>query len=139
MVLLIDANILLDVLCNRQEFVKESSLVWKMCETKQAKGYVSTLTIANLVYIMRKELDAKKIEEVIARLRMIFEFTELSVTDILIASKMEWEDYEDAIQTVTAQRIHANHIITRNVKDFVDSTITALSPKEFLSISNNGS
>ena len=52
---------------------------------------------------------------------------------------MEWEDYEDAIQTVTAQRIHANHIITRNVKDFVDSTITALSPKEFLSISNNGS
>ena len=139
MVLLIDANILLDVLCNRQEFVKESSLVWKMCETKQAKGYVSTLTIANLVYIMRKELDAKKIEEVIARLRMIFEFTELSVTDILIASKMEWEDYEDAIQTVTAQRIHANHIITRNVKDFVDSTITALSPKEFLSISNKGS
>lgn len=135
MVLLIDANILLDVLCNRQEFVKESSLVWKMCEAKQAKGYVSTLTIANLVYIMRKELDAKKIEEVIARLRMIFEFTELSVADILMASKMGWEDYEDAIQTVTAQRIHANYIITRNVKDFVDSAISALSPKEFLSIS----
>ena len=28
MVLLIDANIVLDVLLNRPEFVKESSLVW---------------------------------------------------------------------------------------------------------------
>ena len=52
MVLLIDANIILDVLLNRPEFVKESSLVWKLCETEQAKGYISALTFANLVYIM---------------------------------------------------------------------------------------
>ena len=51
MVLLIDANIILDVLLNRPEFVKESSLVWKLCETEQAKGYISALTFANLVYI----------------------------------------------------------------------------------------
>ena len=47
MVLLIDANIILDVLLNRPEFVKESSLVWKLCETEQAKGYISALTFAN--------------------------------------------------------------------------------------------
>lgn len=39
MVLLIDANILLDVLMNRQEFVTDSSMIWKLCETEQAKGY----------------------------------------------------------------------------------------------------
>ena len=50
MVLLIDANIILDVLLNRQEFVKDSSMVWKLCETGKAKGYVSALTFANLVY-----------------------------------------------------------------------------------------
>ena len=52
MVLLIDANIILDVLLNRPEFVKDSSMIWKLCETEQLKGYVSTLTFANLVYIM---------------------------------------------------------------------------------------
>ena len=61
MVLLIDANIILDVLLNRPEFVKESSLVWKLCETEQAKGYISALTFANLVYIMRKQLTPEKI------------------------------------------------------------------------------
>ena len=68
MVLLIDANIVLDVLLNRPEFVKESSLVWKLCETEQAKGYISALTFANLVYIMRKQLTPEKIEDVLQRL-----------------------------------------------------------------------
>ena len=40
MVLLIDANIILDVLMNRQEFVKDFSMIWKLCETEKAKGYV---------------------------------------------------------------------------------------------------
>ena len=48
MVLLIDANIILDVLLNRREFVKDSSMIWKLCETGKAKGYVSALTFCNL-------------------------------------------------------------------------------------------
>ena len=39
MVLLVDTNIILDVLLNRPEFVKDSSMIWKLCETEQAKGY----------------------------------------------------------------------------------------------------
>ena len=42
MVLLIDTNIILDVLLSRSDFVKESSIIWKLCETEQAKGYIST-------------------------------------------------------------------------------------------------
>lgn len=40
MVLLIDTNIILDVLLSRSDFVKESSIIWKLCETEQAKGYI---------------------------------------------------------------------------------------------------
>ncbi len=63
MKLLIDANILLDVLQNREPHVQASSVIWKLCETEKVKAYVSALTFADLVYIMRKELDPKKIEE----------------------------------------------------------------------------
>ena len=48
MVLLVDTNIILDVLLSRPEFVKDSSMIWKLCETEQAKGYLSTLTYANM-------------------------------------------------------------------------------------------
>ena len=78
MVLLIDTNIVLDVLLNRPEFVKDSSMIWKLCETEQAKGYISTLTYANMMYVMRKQLTPEQIEEVFRKLNLIFEFADFS-------------------------------------------------------------
>ena len=132
MKLLIDANILLDVLQNRENFVRASSMVWKLCETEQAKGYISALTFANLVYIMRKEMDAQRLEEVLHMLSLIFEFAELNDSDLFRAAALQWPDFEDAVQSVTAERIHADYIITRNVRDFSRSKVIAFTPDELL-------
>ena len=132
MVLLIDANIILDVLLNRPDFVKDSAMIWKLCETEQMKGYVSTLTFANLVYIMRKQLDPEKIEDVFHKLNLIFEFADFSVSDLTHAADLNWKDFEDAVQSVTAERIHADYIITRNVRDFSKSRVMAFTPSELL-------
>ena len=132
MILLIDANILLDVLMNRQDFVKDSSMIWKLCETNQAKGYISALTFANLMYIMRKQLDPETIEKLLVQLKFIFDFTDFGVSDLQRAAEMKWTDFEDAVQSATAERLHADFIITWNVKDFRSSKIMALTPTEFL-------
>ena len=132
MVLLIDANIILDVLLNRPEFVKDSAMIWKLCETEQMKGYVSALTFANLVYIMRKQLDPEKIEDVFHKLNLIFEFADFSVSDLMRAAELNWKDFEDAVQSVTAERVHADYIITRNVRDFSKSRVMAFTPSELL-------
>ena len=132
MVLLIDANIILDVLLNRPDYVKDSAMIWKLCETEQMKGYVSTLTFANLVYIMRKQLDPEKIEDVFHKLNLIFEFADFSVSDLTHAADLNWNDFEDAVQSVTAERIHADYIITRNVRDFSKSRVMAFNPPELL-------
>ena len=63
--LLIDANIVLDVLQKREPHFKDSAAVWKICETEQAEGYISALTFANLVYVMRKELNPDQIRDVL--------------------------------------------------------------------------
>ena len=132
MKLLIDANILLDVLQNREPHVRESSVIWKLCETERAKGYVSALTFANLVYIMRKELEPKKIDEILQALSLIFEFVDFSVADLSHAAELRWDDFEDAIQSVTATRVHADYIITRNVRDFKRSKVIVFTPSELI-------
>ena len=132
MVLLIDANIILDVLLNRPDYVKDSAMIWKLCETEQMKGYVSTLTFANLVYIMRKQLDPEKIEDVFHKLNLIFEFADFSVSDLTHAADLNWKDFENAVQSVIAERIHADYIITRNVRDFSKSRVMAFTPPELL-------
>ena len=134
MKLLIDGNIILDVLQKREPHYADSAKVWKLCETEQAEGYVSALTFANLVYVMRKELDPEKIEDVLKKLSLIFRFTDLCIADMTNAAGMKWDDYADALQAATAERVHADYLITRNVRDFKRSKVVAFTPTEFLSI-----
>ena len=132
MKLLIDANVLLDVLQDRKPYVHDSSLVWKLCETENTEGFVTTLTFANMVYIMRKEMSPEKISRTLHVLSLIFTFVDFTVNDMMHAADSGWDDYEDAIHCAIADRIHADFIITRNIRDFTNSKVTALSPSELI-------
>lgn len=130
----IDGNILLDVLQNRPPHVTDSAAVWKLCEAGETEGCVSALTFANLVYVMRKELTPETIVSVFDKLCVIFRFQDLSVSDLSKAAAMQWRDFEDAVQTAAAERIGADYIITRNLKDFEKSTVPCVSPASFLEL-----
>ena len=65
MKILIDTNVILDVLCNRKEFVDDSLKVFKYCEANQITGCISALSVPNIGYIMRKELDGEKVKEIL--------------------------------------------------------------------------
>ena len=81
---------------------------------------------------MRKQLTPDKIEEVYQKLSLIFRFADLSVSDLAHAAELNWKDFEDAVQSVTAERIHVDYIITRNVRDFAQSKVVAFTPSELL-------
>ncbi len=132
MVLMIDANVVLDVLCKREPNYKYSSKIWKLCETGICTGIVSTLSFANIIYIMRKELTSDKIESVLKQLQLIFTFSELSQNILEDAAKLKWSDFEDAEQEISAKRVNADYIIKWNVKDFAKSDIPVLTPAELL-------
>ncbi|MFO3715114.1 PIN domain-containing protein [Oribacterium sp. P9] len=132
MVLLIDTNVILDVLINRPEFIKDSSMIWKLCETEQARGCISTLTYANMMYVMRKQMTPDQIAEIFRKLSLIFEFADFSPAVLERAVTMKWKDFEDAVQSATAEAIHADYIITRNLKDFTQSRVMAFTPSELL-------
>lgn len=132
MKVLIDTNIILDVLCRRPEFYEDSVKVFKLCEVKKILGVLSALSIPNIVYIMRKELNTEKIQEIIDYLSLIFTIADLKSDDLKKAARMNFKDYEDAIQSACATRIKADYIITRNIRDFTGSKVTAIKPSELL-------
>lgn len=134
MKVLIDTNILLDVLCSRPGLVDASSKVWKLCETHLIEGIVCSLSIVNLSYIMRKQLTPDKIRQIITSLDLIFGLVDLNPSDIKKAIMMPFRDYEDAVQSACAQRLHADYIVTRNLKDFTGSLVPVICPEDFLDI-----
>ncbi len=130
MKVLIDTNIILDVLCSRQAFLEDSAKVFKLCEVSKISGYISALSVPNIVYIMRKELDAEKIREILEKLFLIFTIVDLKAEDLKKAADMNFKDYEDAVQSTCAFRVQADYIITRNIKDFAGSRVMAIRPSE---------
>ena len=81
---------------------------------------------------MRKELDTEKVKEILEKLSLIFEIVDLKADDLKRASTLDFKDYEDAIQSTQASRIKANYIITRNIKDYNKSKVTAIKPSELI-------
>ena len=132
MKLFIDGNILLDVLQKREPHYRDSSMIWKLCETEKDIGYVSSLSLNNLVYVMRRELNPAEIRDVLKKLSLIFHFIEVKPSDLEKAAEKKGSDYEDAVQCVSAERVDADYIITRNVRDYRESPVPALTPSEYL-------
>lgn len=134
MKVLIDTNIILDVFCKRPGLYEDSAKIFKLCEIRKISGVISALTVPNIIYILRKELDAEKTKEILDNLFLIFSVADLKADDLQKAASMNFKDYEDAIQSACAARIKANYIITRNIKDFTKSKVAAIKPADFLHV-----
>lgn len=58
--ILIDTNILIDVLANRQPFVTEAKLLWDAHVDSKMDGYVAAVSLTDFFYIMRRWVSPKK-------------------------------------------------------------------------------
>lgn len=132
MKILIDTNVILDVLCKREDFYENSLKIWKYCEIGKLEGYISALSVPNIVYILRKELTPEKTQQIINQIFLIFKVADLKADDLKKAANMPSPDYEDNLQMVCAARIKADFIVTRNIKDFALSKAIAIKPAEML-------
>lgn len=63
-------------------------------------------------------------------LTSLFMVIDLREMDLIKAADLNFTDYEDALQSVCASRAKVNYIVTRNIKDFSNSSIPAIKPSE---------
>ena len=132
MLLMIDTNILLDVLQEREPHVENSLTIWGLCDYgKSVTGCISSMSLLNIAYIMRKEITPERMQEIYISLFSAFKFIDLCESDLETAANMKWPDLEDAVMSAIAERINADYIITRNVKDFDGSKVKAITPEEY--------
>ena len=134
MKILVDTNVILDVLCDRKAVVADSLKVFKYCEANIITGYISALSIPNIMYIMRRELDAESAKKILNSFNTIFLIADLRETDLQKAAYLSFNNYEDAVQSAGASRIKADYIVTRNTKDFKTSAVPAITPAELFKL-----
>ena len=138
MVLLIDTNILLNYLTNREDtYLEQSVKIVEMCAKGECAGYIAFHTLSILWYVLRKRSDRERRQN-LRDICEIFQVASVSQKEILKAiDKDVFSDFEDCLQDKCAKEIGADYIITCNIKDFEHSEIPAINPMDFLKLMEN--
>ncbi|NKB69221.1 MAG: PIN domain-containing protein [Candidatus Latescibacteria bacterium] len=132
MKLFLDANILLDVLAQREPWVGDSAAVLSLVDTGVASGFVAAHTITTLHYLLRKHAGQEKAGTALVDLLDLVRVAAVDEQVIRQALSMAWRDFEDAVQAVCALRTGVDYFVTRNPRDFAALSIPVVRPAEVL-------
>ena len=131
---LVDTNVILDILLERDEFFQDSYSVIKLATEGAITVLIPAGGISDIYYIIRRSgKDASAAHSSIRALLQLVEACDTAASDIMAALHLRMADLEDAILAATAKREKVDFIITRNEHDFLNSPVAAISPKAFLS------
>ena len=135
MVLLIDTNLIIDYIAEREQFKSAADKVFDAIFEDKAKGCLAAHSVTNMWYILRKVMSAEKRRDLFLALLGSFDVISLDKEKLISALKRKnFTDFEDCLQDECALSVHADYIVTRNKKDFTWSKVTALSPEEVLEV-----
>lgn len=130
---LIDTNVLLDYIANRTPYADAAEQIMIMCKDNKIDGCIAAHSIMNIFYILRKNMTVSERKNILFYLSQITEIIGIDKQKILNSiSNDVFSDFEDCLQAECAKSFSADWIITRNIKDFENSAIKAITPDKFL-------
>jgi len=129
----IDTNIIIDLLAKREPFYNESQKIFSLSDTNEVELFISSLSLVNTYYILNDVMKIKNARSILGKFKVLIQSNPLSDKIVELALNDEkFKDFEDGIQYYSALESQCELIVTRNLKDFKNSRIPVLSPKEFI-------
>ena len=131
-VVLIDLNIILDVLQEREPFYGTSAQVLAGVETGLITGYLAAHSVTTLFYLIQKDQSASAARAAITELLQFLKIAPVNQNTIDQALNLDYRDFEDAVQMISALQCKADYLITRNLSDYQPPLVPVLKPVDFL-------
>lgn len=132
--ILVDTNIIIDLLTKRREFYIPASELFTLADKKEIKLAISSLTFANIFYLLSKELNDEKAKEILRKFKLLVKILPMDDKIIDLSLNSSFKDFEDAIQYFTAIENNLEIIITRNLKDFKLAKIPVMTAENYLNL-----
>lgn len=131
MKIMIDSNVMIDYVIQRQPFADLADQIIDMCERGRVKGHITASTITDIYYVIKKNLGDQGARNALHSLTEVF-VLDVTRGDVLSAHESPVRDFEDALLAECAKRSEADYIITRNIRDFEESPVPAVEPSDFI-------
>jgi predicted nucleic acid-binding protein len=135
---LIDTNIALDFLLQREPFFAEAEQLFASIGAGQIVGYVTATTLTDIFYIARKHTKSiEQARQVVAETLTVMNICPIDRAVLEAAFNSGLPDFEDAVQIFSAVAQGLDAILTRDAKGFLSSPVPVLSVQELLQQSGN--
>jgi predicted nucleic acid-binding protein len=114
---LVDTNVVLDVLLDREPHVAASAEILSRVESGSISGWLCATTITTLSYLLTKAAGSEKALGDVRQILSLFEIAPVNRPVLEGALALGFHDFEDAVLHEAARQIDANAIVTRNPDD----------------------
>lgn len=131
---LIDTNVVLDVLLEREPHVETASKLFALVDNGRVEGRICATTATTIFYIAAKSFGNRRARDQIHGLLGLFEVAPVGKDVLDNALDIDLPDYEDAVLHEAARAAGATVIVTRDRNDYANSTIPVLDPVELLAV-----
>lgn len=129
MQVLIDTNVLIDYIQKREPFYLSAEKIFNACAENRIEGFIAAHSVSNLFFILRKQFTVEERKGLLKMLCTIFEVVGINKETIMAAlDDNGFDDFEDCLQVKCALTVHADYIVSRNIKDFMNSQVRCLDP-----------
>lgn len=130
----VDTDVALDLLARREPYYIHAAILFSQAERGTIRACVSSLSFANLHYILRKVASARRAIEILKLFRELV--TVLPVDDAVISEALNagFADFEDAVQYHAALAAKVPVFVTRNVRHYRKSAIRVCTAEEYLAL-----
>ncbi|MBI4907137.1 MAG: PIN domain-containing protein [Acidobacteria bacterium] len=129
MKVLVDTNVILDVLLERQPHCIAAAELWSLLERGFAVGFVAAHAITTVHYLTRKQGDSRRANALIRDLRSVFRVATVDEAALDLALTLERADFEDAVTEAAGLQVGCSLLATRDPKGFRNSRIRVVSPE----------
>jgi len=127
---LIDTNVVLDVLLDREPFVEDAAAIWQAVEDQTIQGYVAATTLTNIYYIAHKLKGAAIARLAVSEILTVMRVCAVDDATLRAALALPLTDYEDAVQVACALAADVDAIVTRDADGFIPSPVQVIAPAD---------
>lgn len=134
MKILIDTNVVLDLLMDRQPFSEAAARVFDRVERGEVTACLCATTLTTIHYLCARELGDASTRSALQDLLDLCEVASVTrpVLEHALSSKLT--DFEDAVLVEAGVQSGATAVVTRNVKDFRGAGLPAYAPIDWLAL-----
>ena len=130
---LLDTCVVLDALQSREPFCEAAQQIFLAAANKRFIGFLTAKSATDIYYLLHRHTHSdQESRRVLNTLFNLFELLDTAGMDCRRAISSDISDFEDAVMVESAARSGMDCIVTRNLKDYVKSSVNVYAPDAFL-------